>query len=384
MILKFAISTILLILTIIPSSAREIRVAVFRGLARTISIRPCVMKTPGDVNPIILRKTLDITNESGKLKAGSFKVVNSIKLIPQKPDSTITIFSKDFAQIFSYRGWIEVRPRSGGLLVINHIDIEDYLRGVLPDEMPQRWPFEAYTAQAIVARSYALANLSRHAGEGYDLCSLTHCQVYHGVWHERAETNNAVRATSGLVLAYQGNPIPAPYHSTCGGVTTDGLYDGHRKEPFLKPVSDTVNSKTYCATSPHFRWKGVASTVNIAEALRIDKVKTPLDASDMKILKSDASGRAILISLIGNTTNDVSGYDLMMSAGRHLGWQTIKSTKFSIRRSGSKMVFEGKGLGHGMGMCQWGARGMADKGHSFKEILKHYFPKCQILQLRTN
>lgn len=384
MIFKFTISAILLILTIIPSSARQIRVSIFRGLPQCISVRPCVMKTPGNVNPIILRKTLDITNESGKLKAGSFKAVNSIRLIPQKPDSTITIFGKDFAQIFSYRGWIEIRPRSGRLLVINHIDIDEYLRSVVPGEMPQGWPHQAHAAQAVVARSYALANLGRHAGEGYDLCSLTHCQVYHGVWYERGETDRAVRTTSGLVLAYHGKPIPAPYHSTCGGTTTDGLYHGHAPELFLEPVSDTMNGKAYCAASPHFKWKGVTSSENIAEALRMDNVKAPLHASSMKVLKVDSSGRAALIRLSGKDSAEVSGYDVMMSAGRHLGWQTIKSTRFTIRRSGVKTVFEGNGLGHGMGMCQWGAKGMADKGRSFREILEHYFPKCQILQSKVN
>ena len=384
MISKIAISAILLIFTIIPSYARQIRVALFRGLPQIISVRSCTMRTSEGTQSTISTKPVDITNVSGMLKIGSRKPANSIQLYPNKPDTTTAIQDNHSSQYRRYRGWIEIRPRSGRLLVINHIDIEDYLRGVVPGEMPQGWPFQAYASQAIVARSYAFASIGRHTSEGYDLCSLTHCQIYHGVSYERPETDNAVRATSGLVLVYQGNPVPAPYHSTCGGMTTDGLYDGHRREPFLQPVSDMKSSKAYCAASPHFRWKSVTSLESIVETLRMDKVDAPSHSSDMRILSTDSSGRAALIRLTGETRNDVSGYDVMMSAGRHLGWQTIKSTKFTIRKSGSKMVFEGKGLGHGMGMCQWGARGMAEQGHSFQEILRHYFPKCRLIKLRAN
>lgn len=384
MIFKLAISIILFILTIIPSSARQIWVSLFHTPPQVISVRSCAIKTSEGAHFTVSAKSLDITNSSGMLMAGTHKVRSYIKIYPINSSSPVAILGDHSSQYSRYQGWIEIRPQSGRLLAINHIDIEDYLCSVLPGEMPQRWPFQAYASQAIVARSYACSSIGRHASEGYDLCSLTHCQIYHGVSYERSETTNAVHATSGLILTYQGKPVPAPYHSTCGGITTDGLYDGHGKELFLLPVSDVKNGKAYCAVSPHFRWRSTVSPESVASALRADGEKAPLHASGIRVLQTDSSGRAVLIRMIGAPSADVSGCDVMMSAGRHMGWQTIKSTLFTTMKSDAKIVFEGKGLGHGMGMCQWGARGMAGKGCSLTEILEHYFPKCRIAQFKVN
>ncbi|MHB0999446.1 MAG: SpoIID/LytB domain-containing protein [Armatimonadota bacterium] len=377
------------IFTCLSAGADELRIGLFKpdGLPEGVcAYGPCTIRHSNGIYHLKSGKLLTIKcTPTGLTLDGIGRQITSsyVKLMPDGIGGNIRFYPIYTSEIRRYRGWMEVRPRNGKIMAVNHIDTEDYLRSVLPGEMPSDWPSQAFAAQAVVARSFAYASKGRHAREGFDLCSLTHCQVYRGMSYERPQTNNAVRSTAGLVIAYNGRPVAAPYHSTCGGKTTDGLYSGHRAEPFLVPVADSAKGKVFCAESPHYSWKGVTSPENIRQALQMDGIHTG-KISDMKITSKDKSGRAISIKLIVGKTSSVSGYDLMMAVGRHIGYNRIRSTLFTIRKSGTKLVFTGKGLGHGMGLCQWGARGMAKQGYSPRDILKHYYPKCTLLQIEES
>lgn len=379
---------IILIFACMSAGADNLRVGLFRqgndAPQGVCSYGPCTVKYSKGTCRLKSGQLLTIkASPTGLILEGlDRRVISSfVKLIPDKGAGCIKLFPQNMAEIGSYRGWVEIRPRSGRILAVNHIDIEDYLRSVLPSEMPPDWSAQALAAQAIVARSYACASKGRHASEGFDICGLTHCQLYRGMNCEHPQTDAAVRSTAGLMLMHNGKLVPAPYHSTCGGKTTDGLYSGHKPEPFLAPVKDSYKGKVCCFDSPHYTWKGVTSPENIREALRMDGIRIDALISDAKIADTDKSGRAVTIKLVGDKTFSVSGYNLMMAVGRHVGYNRIRSTLFTIRKSGTKLVFTGRGLGHGMGMCQWGARGMAKEGCTYKEILKHYYPKCSIIKV---
>lgn len=379
---------IILISTCMNAGADELRVGLFRqgndAPQGVCSYGPCTVKYSKGTCRLKSGQLLTINvSATGLVLEGLDRRITSsfVKLIPDRPAGPVKLFPQNMAEIRNYRGWIEIRPKNGRILAINHIGIEDYLRSILPGEMPPDWPVQALAAQAIVARSFACANKGRHADEGTDLCALTHCQVYRGMNYERPQTDAAVRSTAGLVLAYNGMPVAAPYHSTCGGNTTDGLYSGHKPEPFLTPVRDSYKGKICCSASPHYTWKSVTSPENIRQALILDGIRINTPISDAKITDTDRSGRVTAIRFIGGKGISVSGYNLMMAVGRHIGYNRMKSTLFTIRKSKNKLVFTGKGLGHGMGMCQWGAQGMAKDGCTYRDILKHYYPKCTISEI---
>jgi len=300
----------------------------------------------------------------------------SVRLKPVDPGGTVELVVDGRGR--PYRGEITVRSSRGKLQVVNRLDIEDYVRSVLPGEMPHDWPLQSLAAQAVVARSFAAAGMGRHSKEGFDLCDLTHCQVYRGSSWERPETNRAVEMTSGEVLTFRSKCVPVPYHSTCGGCTTDGLYSGHPAEDYLTPVKDSRGKEVYCSASNHYRWSWSLSSDELKRATEADGRPVPGEVADVRVSARDASGRATVIEIRADRLVKVTACDFMLAAGRHLGWNKIKSTFFDVRKSNGRFVFTGRGLGHGMGLCQWGARGMALRGRSYGEILKHYYPKCVV------
>jgi peptidoglycan hydrolase-like amidase len=157
----------------------------------------------------------------------------TVRLVPLDPDP-VRVGAK------SVRGELELRPSAGGVIVVNVVNLEQYLRGVVPAEMgPRSFPLlEALKAQAVAARTYAVAHLGDHAAEGYDLCDSTACQVYEGAGAEQPLSDRAVLETAGEVVTYQGKPIDAMYHSTCAGHTEDGAaVFPQRAAPYLKGVA---------------------------------------------------------------------------------------------------------------------------------------------------
>jgi stage II sporulation protein D (peptidoglycan lytic transglycosylase) len=271
-----------------------------------------------------------------------------------------------------YRGWIEVRKkRNGRLLVINDLDIEDYLRGVINSEIPSDWEPEALKAQAVASRTYALYQKREAGRRPYHILSTVKSQVYNGNSGERSKGVRAVRETRGLVIVYQGEIIPAFYHSSCGGHTENAFELWGIDEPYLQGVD--------CECQNILRdglWEKRISTTQVMQALHRQGCRVT-GIRDMTIGKITAAGRVKDVAILHQGgTKRVPAETLRAAIGTTL----IPSVFFELELMGNEAVFSGRGSGHGVGLCQWGAEEMAKNGHDFREILQHYYPGTGLKQ----
>jgi stage II sporulation protein D len=241
---------------------------------------------------------------------------------------------------------------------------------------------EALKALAVAARTYAFKNLGRHARDGYDFCTTTHCQRFRALEPDgkvRAEVVEAVDSTRQEVLSDQDDRIVDAYFSaSCGGATANrGTLWGGTAPPYLKGVTDE-----YCVTEAHQSWTDVIPRAQLLQALQSDpRTNVGERLESVSVLRRDASGRAESITIAGDRRVTVSGWDFKIIVGRALGWNLLKSSRFEISRSGSNFAFHGSGFGHGLGLCQEGAHVMALRGASYRQILAKYFPATHLGQL---
>ncbi|NOZ87105.1 MAG: SpoIID/LytB domain-containing protein [Deltaproteobacteria bacterium] len=246
------------------------------------------------------------------------------------------------------------------------ISMESYLERVVSAETWPGWHIEALKAQAVASRSYALRKLL-HAKGGFDLKATVQDQVMSK--KVRPDAVQAVRLTRGLVLTYKGVPIRALFHSTCGGKTTyaERVWPGEGV-PYLRPVECH-----YCEISPRFLWQ---SRVPVGKARKKLARLGLSPGSPIKIepLDPDEAGRCSKVRLGGKDGIIVPVQKLR----KVLGFDVLRSAIFSAKVKDGYLVLEGRGAGHGVGMCQWGAEGMARKGKNFREILEHYYPGTRI------
>jgi stage II sporulation protein D len=266
-----------------------------------------------------------------------------------------------------YRGIVEIRrTASGRLTVINELDLEEYLYGVVRGEMDPRWPTEALRAQAVAARSLAVVGSGRFAAEGYDVRSTTDSQVYGGVAAEDSRTTAAVDATRGLVIMHGGRPAFAAFHADSGGATESSEYVWGSAAPHLRGVSDPFSQD-----APRHRWT-LRLEFGAIEA-HLQRAGRPIyGLQRIEVAAISPSGRAATVRLVTATgAIDVRGTEFRAAIG--LG--TVRSTLFTVRHLPGEAAVElsGRGSGHGVGMSQWGARGMALAGHSHDQILRYYY-----------
>ncbi|HKQ78567.1 MAG TPA: SpoIID/LytB domain-containing protein [Blastocatellia bacterium] len=272
--------------------------------------------------------------------------------------------------------------------------LEDYLTGVLAAESSVENEVEALKAQAIVSRTFALKNLGRHAREGYDFCSTTHCQRY--VFPKtkgavNAAARRAVEETAGVILSdpLSGKTgaggaervVDAYFHASCGGMTAniETLW-GSAAPSYLRGVRDD-----FCATSPHRRWTQHIPADRLAKALQSDeRANAGAQIVSITVTKRDATGRAEIVAIEGARRRLVRGWDFKIIVGRSLGWQVIKSSRFVVTRAGNNFVFRGGGFGHGLGLCQEGAHVAARRGMSHRQILNHYFPGTRLTSINSS
>ena len=258
------------------------------------------------------------------------------------------------------------------LLVINHVDVEDYLYGVLFYETPHYWPMETLMSQAITARTYALNRKNQMKNADFDLTSDTYSQVYGGKSGERWRTKWAVDLTKGKVLTYNGSIFPTYYHSTCGGHTEDANKVWGEN---IKPLKGVKCS--YCSRAQGFNWKAMFSYKQIEECLNNYGIKCK-DVSYIVKGQRDKSGRLETVRIKDEGgVKDIPSNKFRLA----LGGTRIRSTSFDIEITPKGIIFRGKGWGHGVGMCQWGAFGMAQKGYDHKQILSYYYPDSKIEKL---
>jgi SpoIID/LytB domain protein len=292
------------------------------------------------------------------------------------------------AETSAMRFRVKVTTRSdssaGVESTMRSLTLEEYVRGVLAAESSTENEIEALKAQAVVVRTFALKNRGRHAQEGFDFCTTTHCEryVFTGEGGARPTSNAAaidaaVAETRGEVLQDgRGQLVDSYFSVACGGMTANiqSLWGTMDAPGYLRGVSDD-----YCATMPHHHWTDIIPAERLLKALRSDP-QTDVGAKlrDVIVTRRDATGRADLITLEGERRKTVRGWDFKLIVGRALGWNLLKSSRFTVSRAGTNFVFRGAGFGHGLGLCQEGAHVMALRGSTYKQIVGKYFPGTSI------
>jgi stage II sporulation protein D len=338
--------------------------------------------------------TIKAVGREAVLASGKKRLISS---------STVFIMPRKGEFIFvggkPYRGIMLFRAADRGVMAINILDIDDYIKGVLPSEIGHLKPgqFEAYRAQAIAARSYALSKLEEKTADIYDLNATVMDQVYSGAGGESEAASRAVDETRGLVCTFLGEPIKAYYCSCCGGHTADirTVWPWKTPYPYLYGVRDTVretSGESLCRASRHFRWRVHWSASTLAGILRKTVprgLKVPGRGvgklADIRVIGTGPDGRVLGIEIV----TDRESFEVL---GDRIRWvmkpdpasdAILRSTlfKLDVSISGGRIAaidMLGGGNGHGVGMCQTGAIRMAEIGYSGEEIIRHYYPGSTI------
>jgi stage II sporulation protein D len=259
-----------------------------------------------------------------------------------------------------------IRVASGKGVV--ELPLEDYVAGVVSGEMPATFPAEAQKAQAVAARSYALTRKieAQAAGRDHDIASGVLTQV----WAERPgpAARAAARATAGEVLVSGMEPVEAYFHAVCGGRTEAGLAAIGRDLPYLA----SVECRT-CAGAPRARWAVVVAARDLARAAGLKG-----EASAVRVVARTSTGRAERLEIdAGGKTISLAAADLR----QRLGFSRLPSLAFDVRAARGGFTFAGSGQGHGAGLCQWGAAGLAREGKTYREILAHYYPGTDVVRM---
>ncbi|GAB6184310.1 SpoIID/LytB domain-containing protein [Thermodesulfovibrio hydrogeniphilus] len=270
----------------------------------------------------------------------------------------------------TYEGEIEIWKGEDGYFLINVVNLEEYVKGVVASEVGIQWPEEALKAQAVLARTYAVTHIIRNRERNfYDVTSSVFHQVYKGDIKSE-EVEKAVKATKGEILTYNGEPIMAFYHACSIEKTEDAKEVFGREYPYLKPVELPFTP------SPYTLWEKKISFEILEKSLSMKKI------SDVKIISYTSTGRVKELAFLnGKEKKIIKATELR----RLLQWSLLPSTMIkSIKVEGDGVIFEGQGYGHGVGMCQWCAFQMAQEGKSYKEILSYFYPGTEISKLNEN
>ena len=281
-----------------------------------------------------------------------------------------------------YPGSFRITAKGGVLTAINTVDVEEYLRGVVPYEIGKldSSRFSALESQAIAARTYAYKHFGSRESLGFDVYADTKDQVYKGLASATPLTDSAVKATAGIVMTYDGQFIIAYYHSTCGGETETLATWGKPDLPYLKSKPDLRPDGTpWCNESSYSKWERVFTEKELPALFKKNGKEANAKAPEFKNVKSIsvkdtlASGRILTLEV----TTDKGKFTV---AGDKVRWlfkkngTILPSSFFRVKHNKQEWKIEGKGFGHGVGMCQMGVRGRSAAGQDFATILTHYYP----------
>jgi stage II sporulation protein D len=269
-----------------------------------------------------------------------------------------------------YGGPIDIVRTAGGLAVVNEVSFEEYVAGVVRAETGERWPQEALRAQAVAARTYAAFHRQMNTVRPYDVLASTAHQVYAGRPAATSAVWAAVHETVGQVLRLDGQLFSTFYHSDCGGYTEEP------RSVFAAQTMPALRSVVcpFSTGSPHFYWTLDVRLADLSDALRRGGVEvgtiTGIDAAERT-----TAMRVTTVTVRGTRGSaKVRGNDFR----RLVGYEALKSTLFAVAIDGAVARFAGRGYGHGVGMCQWGARAMAEQGHTMASILAFYYPDAEL------
>lgn len=343
---------------------------------------------------------IEVYDEHDILK---YKSTAPLKIVYKDPGATTALFDVEYGkgsfwagkENRSYRGVIEFLPTTNGITIVNNLNMEEYLYSVVPSEVSARWPQAVLEAQAIAARTYAFARLGKNPKRGFDLHGSVASQAYNGIRTESAATNDAVDATQGIILTYNNRPISAFYSANSGGYSEVSQNVWGMELPYLKTVPDPQlslgadllspdtltawlsqrpqtfsNHSQYSARSA-YRWTLWLTRDTLERRLADEKLGRIIS---IVTLGRSQSGRVKQVRFRGEDREIVLPGTVVRTK---LG---LRSTLFTIEpKLGSDglpeaFLLTGAGWGHGVGMCQSGAAGMAAAGYTFQEILGHYYP----------
>jgi len=273
-----------------------------------------------------------------------------------------------------YRNAIRVlKNPTGSLTVVNETDVEDYLKGVVPAEMNPTWPEEALKAQAVVSRTYAIFKNIENKDFPFTLSSDVGSQVYVGESLEHPGSSRAVERTRGEILTHRRKIFPTFFHSTCGGRTTRADYQWKiEPHPSLKGVECP-----FCRGSKFYGWKAEMAASEIQKLLA-KKGYSIQGLESITPQEEDASGRPrFFVIRHGSGSLKLTANEFRLI----LGSDRIRSTRMKIENSGDKFLVRGRGWGHGVGLCQYGAKHLAELGYRYRDILRYYYPESEIQNL---
>ena len=270
-------------------------------------------------------------------------------------------------------GALQVIRRGKSLMVINEVDLEEYVKGVVPSEMSAGWHPEALKAQAVAARTYALYQRMMNAGRDYDVVAGIQDQVYRGRYGVDERVQQAVEATRGLVLMHQNAPVLAAFSSTAAGPTEDAINVWSKDLPYLKGVECPFDTN-----SPYYRWRAEFTLQELENSLRRQglAVGTIASVTPFSFSRAGRVGRLRILHSDGELI--LRGTDFR----RVVGYTAIRSTQFEVQSVGRTVVLAGRGSGHAVGLCQWGAKELAELGYPFAVILQYYFPGTELKDAR--
>ena len=314
---------------------------------------------------------LKLTPRVGGLRLSELTLPTETRLEPR--DGALIKVGPD-----AHRGALILRLDPGQTVtVIEEVGVEEYLEGVLPHEMDPDWPLEALKAQAVVARSFAYANMGKFKKDGFDLTADTRSQMYKGVTGVNDNVRRAVKDTHGEVLGWHGELLRVYYHACCGG-RTENAAEAWGGDPLATPPPLRGVKDPWCAASPHMHWTAYFAWQDIMAAIE-QRRRLPGPLKSLKI------GRRDLAGYVRDFVARSAGKDLTVKASElraSLGSSDLKSARIArvvIKKKG--LEFVGAGSGHGVGLCQWGARIQAEKGRKYETILKFYFPGADLSEV---
>lgn len=308
-------------------------------------------------------KTLELTAADRRIRAGAGHACDEVR-------ARGPVLVRAGALERRYDGELSVVNEKEKVKLVLSIDVERYLPSVVTAEA-QGLPAEALAAQAVVSRTFALASRKRHASSGYDVCDLAHCQVYRGDAEADEASKAAVKRTANQVLLVGGVRLaPAFFHAACGGGTATAS-DVFGERGAGLPADDAVAGHPRCEGSAGYAWTFEVSRAELARAVGTAPVGPAFEA-----LRRDAFGRVLQVRSFGVR---LSGNEFIAKVGRAFGYSSLKSLVVTAAELDDLVTFTGRGIGHGVGLCQRGAAAAAAKGEQAGVILQRYFPDCRVL-----
>jgi len=313
---------------------------------------------------------LKIKNDSIEIKTltnsiGTFK---SLKMIGNSEVSSFNInIANSDKQLRTYNNNLYVSVLNKNIKLINEVNIDNYIAGVVECEGGYKANIEYYKTQSIICRTYALENLSRHIEEGFYLCDNVHCQVYKGICKSKIISEASV-TTSGLVIVDSTlNLINAAFHSNCGGQTASSEDVWLTPKSYLKSVTDS-----FCVKNKNAKWEKSISYYDFKQYLMSNGFNIQ-NVTDTNIFNFQQTYRKTYYKLL----NDSILFRKMRTD------LNLKSAFFNISYSNNKITFNGKGYGHGVGLCQEGAMRMANFNYGYKDIIKFYYKNTYIVNINS-